>query len=259
MGSKGPPGPPGRALQHRITMNDVYDAYKVKSDHEAVARAPRYIIRPDSRRMVTWDLFTSVALIFTTLVTPYEVAFLESSPPGLYATNRLIDGIFIADMVLQFFLMYKIERAESPEKDGTDAGTGTMWEYRLSRIALQYLRTWLLVDVVSIFPSAFDVIEGGSDISDVKVLRVLRAARLVKLVRLVRSSRLLRRWRTRISLSYASVTIVSLSLQLVVVTHWLACFLALQTIFGPATESRRSMPFVLGSPAEALHADLFRS
>ena len=47
----------------------------------------------------------------------------------------------------------------------------------------------------------------------------------------MRSSRLVKRWRTRISLTLATISIFLLALYIVVATHWLACLLALQTIF----------------------------
>ena len=58
-----------------------------------------------------WDVVTAVALLFTALVTPYEVGFL---PPAtdpwntLWLTNRLIDIIFVFDMVFQCFTMRKV-------------------------------------------------------------------------------------------------------------------------------------------------------
>jgi hypothetical protein len=68
-------------------------------------------------------------------------------------------------------------------------------------------------------------------------MRVVRTARLIKLVRLVRGSRMLKRWRTRISISFARLTIISLTFELLMSSHWLACVLALQTNFRPKTDS----------------------
>ena len=57
-----------------------------------------------------------VALIFTALITPYEVALLESDCDYfdvstwdlLFSVNRLIDLIFLKDMVMQFFLAFRL-------------------------------------------------------------------------------------------------------------------------------------------------------
>ena len=50
-----------------------------------------------------WDLLTALALIFTTFVTPYEVALLGAEPGmELFFTNRCVDLIFLSDLFLQF-------------------------------------------------------------------------------------------------------------------------------------------------------------
>ena len=70
-----------------------------------------------------WDLVAMIALIFTALVTPYEVAFLIPPPmeerltDPLFLINRVVDLIFVVDMLLQFRTVYKTE----------DVRTGTRW------------------------------------------------------------------------------------------------------------------------------------
>ena len=62
---------------------------------------PWYIIDPRiSTNLAFWDGTTLVALIFTALITPFEVAFLPSAQDvnALFIVNRLIDTIFIFDM-----------------------------------------------------------------------------------------------------------------------------------------------------------------
>lgn len=50
--------------------------------------------------VVPFDLCVVVALIFTALVTPYEVAFLGSPDgvDGLFVINRVIDIVFVCDV-----------------------------------------------------------------------------------------------------------------------------------------------------------------
>ena len=69
-------------------------------------RVKWYIIDPRTNQLVGyWDLLTSLALVFTALVTPIEVAFLsapsgaERLSNGLFWTNRVVDCVFIADSV----------------------------------------------------------------------------------------------------------------------------------------------------------------
>ena len=72
-----------------------------------------------SKVLGTWDIVCVFALIFVALVTPFEVAFLESprdaadlywrftSVGWLWCTNRIVDLLFTFDLFLQFRLMFQ--------------------------------------------------------------------------------------------------------------------------------------------------------
>ena len=49
-----------------------------------------------------WDGLTSIALLFTATVTPYEVALLQPVFDPLFIVNRVVDGIFAIDVLVQF-------------------------------------------------------------------------------------------------------------------------------------------------------------
>ena len=100
-------------LLRKASLRDIIDAQTVQRDAEALRNAPWYILRPTSTFMSVWDGVTSTALIFTAVVTPFEVSFLEPAETmldGLWLINRLVDAIFVVDMALQFFLMYRHRR-----------------------------------------------------------------------------------------------------------------------------------------------------
>ena len=74
----------------------------------------------------TWDLVTGIALIFTAIVTPFEVGFLpppERADEPLFVINRIIDVLFAIDMILQFFVMIP--------KDTTTVAVDNEWEMGL--------------------------------------------------------------------------------------------------------------------------------
>ena len=154
------------------------------------------IIDPRSSRFLTvWDAAIAVALIFTAVITPYEVAFLPapSLPVDLlFVTNRLIDVLFIIDIGLNFCLMY--HRVDSIQG-------GLRWVGNRFEIAKNYISHWFFIDFFSVGVSAFDVISISSGdnaaaketASRFKLLRVLRALRLIKLLRLARASRIFKR------------------------------------------------------------------
>jgi hypothetical protein len=62
---------------------------------------PGYLIDPrHSKVMGSWDIIMLVALMFTAIVTPYEVTFIEEGPcvTILFMVNRFIDLLFLMDM-----------------------------------------------------------------------------------------------------------------------------------------------------------------
>ena len=60
------------------------------------------------------------------------------------------------------------------------------------------------------------------------ILRVLRVLRLVKLVRLIRASRLVDRWKSKVTLTYGAQTVLQCVFMLLCASHWYACIFALQ-------------------------------
>lgn len=96
-------------------------------------------------------------------------------------------------------------------------------------IAKRYLSSWFLVDIASSLPfDLFTMVAGKGDLCDdslqnLKVIRIVRLLRLVKLVRVIRASRIVSRWESSFSVSYAHLTILRLSVLLVTAAHWMAC------------------------------------
>ena len=73
------------------------------------------LLDPRSSKLIgPWDAVTASALLFTTFVTPIEVALLgNTESPLLFGINRFVDCIFIVDLCLQFFIMYQPSLTES--------------------------------------------------------------------------------------------------------------------------------------------------
>ena len=109
------------------------------------------------------------ALAFTALVTPYEVALLETQLNPLFVVNRVVDGIFLIDMALQLFVVIALDTPE-----------GTFYVKERKKIALRYLRGWFGLDLISILP--FDLVGmlvGSGDVARLKSIRLIRLFRLI--------------------------------------------------------------------------------
>ena len=88
-----------------------------------------------------------------------SVGFLEppTRPDTLWITNRVVDGIFVLDVLFQFFIMVPKSSAMSSAFGQGDDGI-TRWETDVRVIGRLYLRGWFFIDVVSIAPFIFDIL-----------------------------------------------------------------------------------------------------
>jgi potassium voltage-gated channel Eag-related subfamily H protein 7 len=168
-----------------------------------------FILNPDSFALKTWDGVIIILLFYTALVTPFEVALLETKFDGLWVVNRLVDLLFVVDMFKNFVTALKDD--------------GGMWIVSNMMIAKSYLRAWFLIDLLSIIPVDSIGLIIGSDTSKFKALRIIRLLRLMKLLRIIRAARILKRWEARMDISYGTLSLIKFGLITFIVGHWLAC------------------------------------
>lgn len=128
--------------------------------------------------MQAWDLLVLLVVIYTTFMTPFQVAFLAETPVSIFALNRIVDCILLVDMVLHMFLVYQTRSSSSR------AGT---WVTNRSKIWWNYLAGWFLIDFIGLASSLVEIIDyvniGGVD---ARLLRLLQAVRCLRAIRLAR-------------------------------------------------------------------------
>ena len=67
--------------------------------------------------MQGWDLITTFGLLYTIVITPFEVGFLRScGVNALFVCNQIMNGIFTVDLVVAFFT--PIRNVKAPEASG---------------------------------------------------------------------------------------------------------------------------------------------
>eukprot|EP00927_Polykrikos_kofoidii_P082431 TRINITY_DN819_c0_g1_i8.p1 TRINITY_DN819_c0_g1~~TRINITY_DN819_c0_g1_i8.p1 ORF type:complete len:1013 (-),score=141.79 TRINITY_DN819_c0_g1_i8:65-2857(-) len=180
--------------------------------------AKAFLIDPDSDYMKVWDVIVVVCLIFTGIVTPYEIAFIEQADSTLTGFNRVVDLIFIKDLCMQFVLKVKKTTRQ-----------GSIWIKDRRMIAHLYMRTWFIIDLLSVIPyddlSAYLMKSGvgGSVMEQLSIVRLLRVCRLCKLGRILKASKIAKRWENRIGLPSAKRYIISFSVLILAACHWMAC------------------------------------
>ena len=212
-----------------------------------------------------WEWITGAVLIYVAIATPVEVGIMVMTPcvrfSSIWNINRVVDALFLIDMVLQFFVMVRIKQQD-----------GTRWTVSHRLIAKEYLRSWFLLDVLSVGSGMFDIlpafcpayvgleetgaVEESSGAFKGTSLRLFRLARLVKLARLVRGSQVLRNIESTFPIQSGSKAIFEIICFLSIITHWLACFLTLQVCMpAPCVTDRSScepdgrVPFTHRSPS----------
>ena len=126
------------------------DSQQVLRDAERVKKRlhdnNRWLLREESRFMYVWDLVTIAALVFTLLISPYEIGFLDDysgiAKNVLFWTNQCITAVFGTDIILNFFRPYRDALGQKVKSH--------------KKIARTYVRSWLLLDILSTVP--FDLI-----------------------------------------------------------------------------------------------------
>lgn len=172
--------------------------------------------------MIYWDFSMILAMAFTAIVTPYQIAFL--APPlvltqgadALWVANRISDVFFFADVLIVCNTMY-----QEPLVDGG------MWVSRRSAIIKRYLKSgWLLIDAVSCFPyfivgliveAASNGAEGGGGLMP---LRLVKLVRMLKLTRCLKAAAKVGPYLQEVmmgyfELSYAKLQVILLFVQLI--------------------------------------------
>lgn len=170
-------------------------------------------INPTSHEMAQWDKTIMMALLYTALVTPFEVAFLTPGFGAMFVINRTVDTIFLIDICFTFYLDPSAD--ESLKTDGKPDH---------SKIACAYLSGWFLVDVISCIPfDLLSIVMEGSALEDLKFMRVIRLLRLIKLVRLLRATRMFDRWEDSMAIDFAMLSITKSCCLVALFSHWFAC------------------------------------
>ena len=126
------------------------------------------IIYPKNKFIQIWDGVMFILIIYCIIINPLEIAFFDSNV-GFNIINLIIDFIFLADLVMNFFRAYE-------GKDNKTVDDCKM-------IASNYLCGWFILDLVCSIP--YTLILGVQDYKG-KVIRIVRLAKLSKMIRLLR-------------------------------------------------------------------------
>jgi len=155
----------------------------------------RFVIVEDCFLRKLWDIILAFLLLYTALVFPYRLCFIDyKQPPGSVeklaswlAIETTVDYLFYIDLVVYFFFTYR-------DRERNEV---TNW----CSIVRNYLRTYFIINLIACIPHGVweDVVgllseqagsENGRVAKTTRVLRLQRASRLIRLMRLFRLAKL---------------------------------------------------------------------
>jgi hypothetical protein len=158
----------GEDVQNRLA-DLMRELKRNRAREEAAARKPCYVLYPESSIVSAKDMMSFVALMLTFIVVPFEVSFVDAPPipdptDPLWIFNRVVDLLFTIDIAGTFFVGLTkpnpfLEQAKESGMEEGDIGDiiGTVYEFRLRHIFLDYLKGWMLLDVGAMGPSVFEI------------------------------------------------------------------------------------------------------
>eukprot|EP00931_Biecheleriopsis_adriatica_P005981 TRINITY_DN107452_c0_g1_i1.p1 TRINITY_DN107452_c0_g1~~TRINITY_DN107452_c0_g1_i1.p1 ORF type:complete len:685 (-),score=109.46 TRINITY_DN107452_c0_g1_i1:239-2293(-) len=142
------------------------------------------MLHPLSVPRLVWDFFIAVMCLYVTISEPFFVAFeggLSSvTIESLAFADRFTECVFLLDILLNF-------RTGYIDEDTRNVATVEL-DWRLA--AKHYMRTWLLLDLLSAFPFSLLV---ASAPTDLQFAKALKASKFMKLTRLLKSVPAIRR------------------------------------------------------------------
>lgn len=170
--------------------------------------------------------------MWTSRTAPVQTAFLPRDTFAnvlewvpTFVCDRVVDAFFVADVAVNFRSAYR------------DNETGRL-VFEPAEAARRYARSWLLLDVVSIFP--FELIMppapaataasasgvgggGGGGAGGSRLPRLLRLFRLLKMAKILRATRIQKRWEETMSVKYGALRLAKFFASVLILSHWLAC------------------------------------
>ncbi|CAN8232817.1 unnamed protein product [Cochlearia groenlandica] len=182
-----------------------------------VHREHRFIIHPKNRWYKAWEVFILLWAIYSSLFTPMEFGFFRGLPSNLFVLDIVGQIAFLVDIVLQFFVAFRDSHTHRTD-------------YKPTHIALRYLKSHFLMDLVSCFP--WDLIYKASGkhelVRYILWIRLFRVRRVVDFFsRLEKDTRI----------NYLFTRILKLLFVEVYCTHTAACiFYYLATTLPPENE-----------------------
>lgn len=177
-----------------------------------------FIILPDDTFKFLWDLYTTLLLLIIFIFTSYWITFTDDNDVGWIVFDSFIDFSFLIDIFVQFFSAYYNQKYILIDN---------RWV-----IIFNYLKSWFVIDLVSILPFNFMTGSGGQNYGWMtRLAKLNRLYWLIRLIWLVRMLKAVRDWNKIVRylnkflwISAAAERLLFFSIIAILLMHNCACF-----------------------------------
>lgn len=180
----------------------------------------RCILIPSSRIKFFWNYILINLLLYTAIITPLRICFMDSIPfTKWWWADTVIDILFVIDVFVNLNSAYYNEDEQL--------------ETRRSRIFLKYLKTWMILDIIACIPfSSFSESSSGdtSGQNIIKLIRLLRLYRLFRIFRLLKAfkhgvkSEDYSNHKDTFNLSNTAKFLIEFGIKTLIAIHVISCF-----------------------------------
>ena len=187
-----------------------------------IPKTPWFIFYPKTKFKFVWNTILALILLYTATVTPFTMAFVESTDWDQWKVIDLsIDVIFFLDFLINCLTAYY---------DDFDNLVSSVW-----KIVIHYAKSWMIIDIISFFP--FNLFDSNPDSSAhrnpnnlskflriPRIYRILKVSRLLKMLVHYKNFELADKFQSCFSLKNSIMRLIKSLLTIAVCLHIFACF-----------------------------------
>ena len=158
-----------RAGHGTVVLDQVFSDILVEEQNYTTGM--RFIIHPNSTRLMIWSMIISSIILYSGIVIPYRIGFDEDAVGSVFVLEILFDILFGIDIIINFNVALI---SEIDNRLIMNRGV----------IAKNYLKGWFAVDFLSSFP--FDYVADvllSADSNYIRSVKLIRSSKLFKIVR----------------------------------------------------------------------------
>ena len=189
-----------------------------------------YLMYPEDRIKQTWDMFITLILLVSCMLTPYRIAFGDIEEPLEWKIiNFSIDALFLIDIFVIFNSAFYDDEFIIVEDR--------------KQIARKYLGSWFIIDLVAIIP--FDLlISQDENFQDIirfakigKISKLIKMTRLLRILKIVKQrSQLLKYLNDVLKIGLGFERLIFFGIIFVLLCHVLTCLWVIASQFKDVTE-----------------------